>query len=96
MSFIASGKSWRVGIDKDNAGKLVTGGIFSITRNPIFVFIDMYFIGTFLIFPNLFFLILMVITIIGMHYQILQEEYFLLSHYGDEYKKYMNKVRRYI
>ena len=96
LSFIAFGKSWRVGIDKENAGELVKKGIFSLTRNPIFLFIDIYYIGTFLVYPNIFFLILMILTITGMHYQIIQEEYFLLSQYGDEYKNYMNKVRRYL
>ncbi|MBN1798539.1 MAG: isoprenylcysteine carboxylmethyltransferase family protein [Spirochaetales bacterium] len=96
MALIAFGTSWRVGIDKENAGALRTGGIFSISRNPIFLFIDLFFIGTFFVYNNLLFLIFMVLEVIGIHYQILQEEKFLLSLYGDAYKDYTKKVRRYI
>ena len=38
------GDSWRVGIDRNNPGRLMTGGAFSYSRNPIFVFIDLYFL----------------------------------------------------
>lgn len=96
LSLISFGKSWRVGIDKENPGSLVTTGIFSITRNPIFVFLDLYFVSTWLIYSNLFFLISSIIIIIGIHYQILQEEKFLLTKYGKEYENYKMKVRRYI
>lgn len=96
LSLISFGKSWRVGIDKENPGSLVTTGIFSITRNPIFVFLDLYFVSTWLIYSNLFFLISSIIIIIGIHYQILKEEKFLLTKYGKEYENYKMKVRRYI
>lgn len=94
-AFISFGSSWRVGIDKQNPGQLVTSEIFAITRNPIFVFLDLYFVGTWLIYPNMFFLISLVLVTIGIHYQILQEEKFLITQYGDEYRNYMKKVRRY-
>ena len=95
LSLVSFGESWRVGIDRENAGRLVTGGMFSMTRNPIFLFIDMYFVGTWLIYPNLFFGIFAVLTVVGVHGQILQEEKFLESEYGAEYQQYMEKVRRY-
>jgi len=95
LSLISFGNSWRVGIDKRNPGNLVTTGIFSITRNPIFVFLDLYFLGTWLIYFNLFFGISAVLTAIGIHWQILQEEEFLLGQYGDQYREYMDAVGRY-
>jgi len=95
LSLIAFGKSWRVGIDKDNPGKLITNGIFSLTRNPIFVFLDLYFIGTALINPTIFFIGFALSVLIGIHYQILQEERFLADYYGVEYSEYRNRVRRY-
>jgi protein-S-isoprenylcysteine O-methyltransferase Ste14 len=89
------GSSWRVGIDKKNPGKLVTTGIFAYTRNPIFLFIDLFFLGVFFIYPNLFFGFSAVIVICGTHYQILMEEKFLREQYGKEYEVYLKKVRRY-
>ena len=89
------GASWRVGIDKKSPGDLVTGGVFSISRNPIFLFLDIIFWGTFLIYPTLFFGISAVVVILGNHFQILQEERFLDGEYGDDYLAYKKRVRRY-
>jgi protein-S-isoprenylcysteine O-methyltransferase Ste14 len=74
----------------------VTNGIFSITRNPIFVYIDLYFIGTALINANALFIIFALITVIGTHYQILQEEKHLNNLYKEEYVEYKKRVRRYL
>lgn len=88
MALYAFGDSWRVGVDKKTPDKLVTNGIFSISRNPIFLFLDLYFIGTFLINGTLIFLLFSTVIIAGMHYQILQEERFLLQKYGMVYQRY--------
>jgi protein-S-isoprenylcysteine O-methyltransferase Ste14 len=77
LSLISFGSSWRVGIDTQNAGALVTTGVFSLTRNPIFLFLDAYFLGSWLIYPNLFFGIFAIVAAAGIHRQILQEEKFL-------------------
>lgn len=90
------GRSWRVGIDTRNPGELVTSGAFSISRNPIFLFIDLYFTGTALIWPTLFFLAFALITVLGIHYQIKQEERFLANQYGAAYRNYAERVRRYL
>ncbi len=95
LSLISFRSSWRVGIDKQSPGQLVTSGIFAITRNPVFIFFDLYFLGTWLIYSNLFFLIFSVLVVLGLHYQILQEEKFLITQYDEEYKNYIRKVRRY-
>lgn len=87
--------SWRVGIDEKTKGELITIGIFAISRNPIFVFIDLYFIGTFLINGTLIFLIFAVVVVIGLHYQIIQEENFLAKAYGQAYLDYCAKTGRY-
>ena len=88
--------SWRVGIDKLNPGSLITGGIFSISRNPIFLSMDLYFLGTFLVTSNLFFLLSFIGMLVGFHFQIRQEEMFLLQKYGKSYQHYLSEVRRYI
>lgn len=95
LALIAFGRSWRVGIDERTPGELVTQGIFAHSRNPIFLLIALYFIGTFLINGMLFFLIAALITVSGIHYQILQEERFLSQHYKKPYRIYHNAVGRY-
>ena len=89
------GTSWRVGIDTQKPGDLVTTGMFAFSRNPIFVFIDLYFVGTFLINGTLIFLIFAVLVLLGLHYQIVQEEKFLTQTYGDAYENYRAGTGRY-
>ena len=88
--------SWRIGIDHDASGGLITGGFFSFSRNPNFLFLDLYLLGTFLINGTLEFLVFTLITVISMHYQILQEESFLLATHGQDYQIYLDTTARYL
>jgi len=96
LALISFSSSWRVGIDTVSPGGLVTTGVFSVTRNPIFLAMNLYFLGTFLIYSNLFFLMCFVCIALGFQLQIRQEETFLIERYGDKYLKYMAQVNRYI
>ncbi|MBN2005535.1 MAG: isoprenylcysteine carboxylmethyltransferase family protein [Anaerolineae bacterium] len=95
LALLAFGDSWRVGIDTQSPGLLVTGGVFSVSRNPIFFFIDLYFVGTFLINGTAIFLAFAILVVAGLHYQILQEERFLSSNYGKSYRSYLDRTHRY-
>ena len=52
-SLVSFGKSFRVGIDEEHPGSLVTTGAFAISRNPIYTSFGAILIGIFLIFPKL-------------------------------------------
>jgi protein-S-isoprenylcysteine O-methyltransferase Ste14 len=95
LALISFGASWRVGIDEKKPGALVTTGIFAISRNPIFVFLNLYTFSTFLINGTLGFLIFALIFGAGIHYQILQEENFLRRTYGRAYEDYYAGTSRY-
>lgn len=95
ISFVHMGRSWRVGIDLETKDKLVTKGIFSFSRNPIYLGIDLYFAGVFLIFPNLLFLAILFFVILGIHWQIREEERFLKTRYGRDYEIYARLTGRY-
>jgi len=96
FALISFGKSWRIGIDENNSNELITNGMFKYSRNPIFLFMDLYFTGIMLIYPNIVFTLLAIGTIIGIHYQILREEKYLLNKFGEKYINYKNETRRYI
>jgi protein-S-isoprenylcysteine O-methyltransferase Ste14 len=89
------GNSWRLGIDENHPGKLVTTGIYSKTRNPVYVFFNLYFFGIFLINGNLIFLIFTVFIMVNLHFMILEEEKFLIKTFGKEYKNYIAATGRY-
>jgi protein-S-isoprenylcysteine O-methyltransferase Ste14 len=88
--------SWRIGIDEKNKTKLITKGLFSISRNPIFLGIMMANIGLFLVIPNAFTLLVISLSTISINTQIRLEEAFLKQEFENEYVKYSKKVRRWI
>lgn len=96
LAFVSFGDSWRVGFDVKTPGALVTTGIFAVSRNPIYVSLDLLFFGVFLINGTLIFLIFAVLTAAAVHWQILQEEAFLSKLYGQPYRDYCAKTGRYI
>jgi protein-S-isoprenylcysteine O-methyltransferase Ste14 len=95
LALISFGTSWRIGIDENNT-KLITGGIFKYSRNPIFLFMDLYFTGIMLIYPNVVFILIAVCTVTGIHIQIIREEQFLQNKFGEKYREYKKRTRRYI
>ena len=88
--------SWRIGIDEKNKTELVTNGLFSISRNPIFLGIMIANIGLFLIIPNAFTLLIVSLSMVSINTQIRLEEAFLKTTHGNAYEQYLNKVRRWI
>jgi protein-S-isoprenylcysteine O-methyltransferase Ste14 len=96
LAYVSFGDSWRVGFDVKRPGALVKTGVFAMSRNPIYVFLDLWFIGTFLINGTLIFLIFAGLALAVLHWQILQEEEFLLRLYGQPYQSYCAKTGRYL
>lgn len=96
LAYVSFGDSWRVGFDVKTPGALVTNGVFSFSRNPIYLFLDLWFIGTFLINGTVSFLILACLALIVQHWQILQEESFLQNLYGKQYRDYLSRTGRYV
>jgi protein-S-isoprenylcysteine O-methyltransferase Ste14 len=95
-AFISFGDSWRIGIDSETPGRLVMNGIFAVSRNPIFIFLDLWFVGTFLINGGLFFLTFALLAMAALHYQIIREERFLSELYGKSYQDYRARTSRYL
>ncbi len=95
-SLISFGKSFRVGIDEDNPGSLITTGAFAISRNPIYTAFGLVLLGEFLIYPNWILLVYVIAGYWLFNRQVLLEEQSLIKIYGEEYKQYCKKVRRYL
>jgi protein-S-isoprenylcysteine O-methyltransferase Ste14 len=96
LSLVSFGRSFRVGIDTDHADRLVTDGVFSVTRNPIYAGFGLFLLGQFLVFPNWILLVYLAAGAAVIHRQVLREEEFLKKHYGKDYLEYCRRVRRYL
>jgi protein-S-isoprenylcysteine O-methyltransferase Ste14 len=95
-SLVSFGQSFRVGIDTEHPGKLITTGVFALSRNPMYMAFALIMLGQFLIFSNWIPLVYLVAAIWLFHRQVIREEGFLKQHYGQEYVDYCNRVRRYV
>lgn len=96
LTLRAFGDSFRVGIDEKKPDKLVTTGMFALSRNPVYVCFLLFFLGMLLLYPNIVIAAVLVLFALAIHRQVLREEAFLRSHYGGEYGEYCKKVRRYL
>jgi protein-S-isoprenylcysteine O-methyltransferase Ste14 len=80
-----------------NSSSLVSGGIYKYTRNPMYLALLIllisigFYLGSFLAF-----LILPLFILYMNKYQIIPEERVLDEIFGDDYKKYQERVRRWI
>jgi protein-S-isoprenylcysteine O-methyltransferase Ste14 len=96
FALISFGRSFRVGIDEQHPGKLVTSGAFNISRNPIYTAFGFILIGVFCINSNWIILLYIVAGFWLFHRQVKREEESLKMIYGDEYTEYCKRVRRYL
>ena len=96
LTLKAVGNSLRFGLDKNNQGALVTSGIFALSRNPFFLSLDLFFLGTAMILPSVFQIIFTLAAMVGIHFFILKEEGFLAKIHGENYLAYRKRVRRYL
>ena len=87
--------SWRVGIDHTAQTELKTNGLFSVSRNPVFLGMLITLIGIFLIMPNAITLLVVFASTLLFHVQVRLEEEYLLKIHGDSYKNYCQKARRW-
>lgn len=94
ISQFQMGNSWRIGIDEENKTGLVTHGVFSISRNPIFLGMIVSVSGVFLIIPNAFTLFLTLTTYFIIQIQIRLEEEFLIKQHGEQYLIYKKTTKR--
>jgi protein-S-isoprenylcysteine O-methyltransferase Ste14 len=95
LAMAALKSSWRLGIDRAHPGPLVTTGIYARSRNPIYLFFNLYLAGTFLINGAALFLVFAVLTALNLHYQIVHEERYLARVYGLAYQAYRVRTARY-
>ena len=88
--------SWRVGIDHSAKTELKTNGLFSVSRNPVFLGMLVTLAGIFFILPNAITLLVATVSVMLFQVQVRLEEEYLSNIHADKYITYCKKVRRWI
>jgi protein-S-isoprenylcysteine O-methyltransferase Ste14 len=77
--------------------RIVDTGVFSISRNPLYLGIVAMFMGGALAFNNAWILVMLVPAVIACHFVlIVPEERYLLAKFGADYTAYTGSVRRWL
>jgi protein-S-isoprenylcysteine O-methyltransferase Ste14 len=93
---LAMGSSWRIGVDETETTTLVRTGVFGLVRNPIYVGMFTFWLGTTLIAPNIVAIAGYALLVASIETQVrLVEEPYLRRVHGDDYREYASTVGRF-
>ena len=90
------GDSWRIGIDEKTSSPLVQHGLFGVSRNPIFLGMLVILVGLLFTVPTAATLVVTLVGFTLIHIQVRLEEPFLIDKYGEAYRVYQKRVRRWL
>lgn len=89
------GASWRIGINHTRATALVSRGVFSLSRNPIFLGMRIALLGAVMMAPTATTLAAAIAGELLMQLQVRLEEAHLRHHHGPAYEAYAGQVARW-
>jgi protein-S-isoprenylcysteine O-methyltransferase Ste14 len=76
---------------------IVSDGVFSLSRNPIYLSLTLLYIGISLLFNVLWALLLLLPLLVVVQIGVVRrEEIYLERKFGDEYLRYKTRVRRWV
>jgi protein-S-isoprenylcysteine O-methyltransferase Ste14 len=90
--YAVMGDSWRMGIDHESRGRLITRGPFAIVRHPIYLFQAILLAGAAALLPSW-----LPVPILGVHLacvlsKVRDEEAHLTRLHGDDYRAYRERT----
>lgn len=81
----------------ESSSALVTAGPYRMTRNPMYVGMTLIYIGLAIALHSIIALLLMIVVGIIMQTQVVaREERYLESRFGEDYRAYKRRVRRWL
>ena len=95
-SLVGLRDSWRVGVLEEQQTELIEGGIYRFTRNPYFVAYLVTFVAYTVLLQSAILLVLSLVGFALIHSMVLKEERHLAARHGDRYRRYRDRVPRYL
>jgi len=91
------GNSWRVGVDPRETTELISRGLFSVVRNPIFTGVMIGAAGLLMAVPNVMSALAVLSIVVGLELQVRAvEEPYLTRVHGHRYLSYARAVGRFV
>lgn len=76
---------------------IVTSGVYAYTRNPMYLAMALVYLAIAIAFDTAVALFLLVPLLVVVHYGVIcREERYLEARFGEEYRRYKQRVRRWI
>lgn len=95
ISQLQLGASYRLNIPQGET-RLVTNGIYALSRNPLYMGLYLMFLAVWLMIPNWIYIFCLVFFVINYHFKItVLEEPYLQATFAEDYSAYCRKVNRY-
>ena len=90
------GTAWRFGVDETERTDLVTSGLYSLARNPIYSGVFLFGIGLLVLLPHVYMLFFLILAYLSIELQVrFVEEPHLRHMHGAAYEKYAHHAGRY-
>jgi len=89
------GSAWRIGVDWEERTQLISEGIYSRVRHPIYSGVLVACLGVFLMTASVFFLAVLLCYAAALWRQAVLEERYLEAQFGQEYYAYMKRTGRF-
>jgi len=94
---LGMGASWRIGVSEDQGTDLVTGGWFSVIRNPIYTAMIVGWMGFALMVPTWLAFAGVVVIAFALELQVrVVEEPYLVRTHGEAFRSYASRVGRFV
>ena len=93
--WIRMGNDWRMEVSLDQKSALITDGLFTRIRHPIYAFSILLMLCSAVIVPSLPMLLIAIVHIVLMNVKARNEERHLLSVHGDAYARYLRASGRF-
>ena len=96
LSTIKLNKDLVFGLSSSETHQLQTNGIYSISRHPFYLGFICILFSSCLFNPHFLNILAFIGAWIIHHFIMIKEEQFLTLQYGEEYRQYAKRIRRYV
>jgi protein-S-isoprenylcysteine O-methyltransferase Ste14 len=93
--YVIMGNTWRIGVNPSEKTTLVSQGPYRLVRHPIYLFQIVMLAGAALLLPTALSLILLAVHYVCISAKASDEEAYLLTAHGAEYRDYLFRTGRF-